>query len=69
MICRGEWGMDGWSGLLWSPESAKSRLVNDTIGRHVEGGPHCPPDSVHKGPPRAAPPPSPLRMVMGFFLG
>ncbi len=35
----------------------------------TRAGPFLSDAGDHKGPPRAAPPPSPLRVLMGFFLG
>ena len=39
------------------------------VGKHGRGTRWKGTAGDHKGPPRAAPPPSPLRVVMGFFSG
>jgi hypothetical protein len=70
VIRRGEGGVDEWSGPLWTQSGG------------LCGPPslHLPPDCLigpgdvacagdHKGPPRTAPPPSPLRILMDCFLG
>jgi len=55
----GEWG--GGVGLYGRPPSLSAPLTPDVSTDAGARGPHSPPDCVHKGPPRGAPPPSPLR--------
>jgi len=63
VIRRGEWGVDGWSGPLWSPVVPADPFPDWVMGHGevAEAG-------DHKGPPRSVPPPSPLRTLMGFSL-
>ena len=67
MIRRGEGGDGRLGGPLWSPASAsRASPITPSGNRRRDGGPHSPPDCVHKGPPRSSQPPSPLEMLMGF---